>query len=130
VPRLGHESQLDRFDLLVKSYLPTLRLHPLSQKAIPKLAKDSRALKAIARAIREIPTHHALWLADSRALSQIPDSSVHLVVTSPPYFDLKKYPGHDAQLGDVHDYEVFLKNLDCVWAECYRVLAEPSASTM
>lgn len=119
----GEESAA-QLDLLVKRYLPALRLHPLSQKAIPRLAKDPRALKAIAKAVREVPTGHHLWLGDSRTMSHIPDDSVHLVVTSPPYFDLKKYPAHESQLGGVHDYEVFLKKLDCVWAECYRVLVK------
>jgi DNA modification methylase len=59
-------------------------------------------------------------MADMR----IGDESVHLIVTSPPYFDLKKYPDHDAQLGGLHDYQVFLKELDRVWGECHRVLVK------
>jgi DNA modification methylase len=57
-------------------------------------------------------------------MSHIDPESVHLVVTSPPYFDLKQYPEHDAQLGAYHDYEVFLKELDRVWDECRRVLVK------
>jgi hypothetical protein len=111
------------FNALVRAHLPKLRLKPLSQKAIPRLAKDRHALSAIARAIREIPTGHRFHLGDARTMAQLPDESVHLVVTSPPYFDLKKYPDNDAQLGGLHDYEVFLKELDRVWAECRRALA-------
>ncbi|MGH7331252.1 MAG: DNA-methyltransferase [Candidatus Rokuibacteriota bacterium] len=81
-------------------------------------------MNAIERAVREISTQHDLWLGDARSMSRIPDESVHLVVTSPPYFDLKKYPDHDSQLGGLHDYEVFLKELDRIWAECYRVLVK------
>ena len=109
---------------LVKKYLPRLSLDPLPQEAIPRLAKDQSALKAIQRAIREVPTRHAILLGDARAMSRIPDESVHLVVTSPPYFDLKKYPEHESQLGALHDYDVFLKELDRVWADCYRVLVK------
>ncbi|MEK7714252.1 MAG: DNA methyltransferase, partial [candidate division NC10 bacterium] len=109
---------------LVKKYLPRLSLDPLPQEAIPRLAKDQPALKAIQRAIREVPTRHAILLGDARAMSRIPDESVHLVVTSPPYFDLKKYPEHESQLGALHDYDVFLKELDRVWADCYRVLVK------
>lgn len=114
----------DGLDELVRRHLPKVRLRPLSQRTIPRLAKDRSALKAIAKATKEIPTGHALWLGDARGMSHIPDESVHLVVTSPPYFDLKKYPEHSSQLGGVHDYEVFMKELDRVWSECFRVLVE------
>jgi site-specific DNA-methyltransferase (adenine-specific) len=68
-------------------------------------------------------TTHRLHLGDSRDLSFIPDSSVHLVVTSPPYWTLKEYAkGNRSQLGDIEDYEKFLKELDKVWLECVRVL--------
>src|SRR5207248_7670836 len=48
--------------------------------------------------------------------------SVHLVVTSPPYFTLKKYENNENQLGEIEDYEKFLDELDRVWRECSRVL--------
>ena len=68
-------------------------------------------------------TFHRLHRGDARELSWIPDSSVHLVVTSPPYWTLKDYaPDCDGQLGAVSDYEEFLDQLDRVWTECRRVL--------
>jgi site-specific DNA-methyltransferase (adenine-specific) len=68
-------------------------------------------------------TTHRLHLGDARDLSWIPDASVHLVVTSPPYWILKEYArGNQSQLGDIADYEVFLEELDKVWRECVRVL--------
>jgi len=68
-------------------------------------------------------TTHRLHLGDSRDLSWLPDSSVHLVVTSPPYWTLKEYAqGNRSQLGDIAEYEKFLTELDKVWAECARVL--------
>jgi modification methylase len=68
-------------------------------------------------------TTHRLHLGDSRDLTWIPDSSVHLVVTSPPYWTLKEYAkGNRSQLGDIDDYENFLTQLDKVWMECVRVL--------
>lgn len=109
---------------IVRKHLPSLPIDPLRQDALPRIAKDRASMNAIGRAVREISTRHDLWLGDARAVSRIPPESVHLVVTSPPYFDLKKYPEHDSQLGAVHDYEVFLKELDRVWAECYRVLVK------
>jgi len=59
---------------------------------------------------------------DARDLSFIGDESVHLVVTSPPYWTLKRYNEHPDQLGHVADYEDFLGELCKVWEECYRVL--------
>jgi DNA modification methylase len=68
-------------------------------------------------------TNHRLHLGDARDLSWIPDASVHLVVTSPPYWTLKKYaPGNQDQMGHFEDYEHFLSELDRVWRECKRVL--------
>ncbi len=68
------------------------------------------------------PTHHRLILGDSRSMRQLGDQSIHLVVTSPPYWTLKDYNDHPAQLGHVADYEQFLDETEKVWRECYRVL--------
>lgn len=67
-------------------------------------------------------TTHLLSLCDARQLEWIPDGSVHLVVTSPPYFNLKKYNEHPDQMGDIDEYEHFHDELDKVWSHCYRVL--------
>jgi DNA modification methylase len=69
-------------------------------------------------------TRHQLILGDARNLSFIPSESVHLVVTSPPYFNLKPYESDAGgrQLGRIDDYEAFLDELDYVWRECTRVL--------
>ena len=61
-----------------------------------------------------LPTTHKLHLGDARELSWIADSSVHLVVTSPPYWTLKQYNPNDAQLGAVADYSAFMDELDKV----------------
>lgn len=67
-------------------------------------------------------TTHRLYRGDARTLDRIADGTVHLIVTSPPYWTLKSYPESDAQLGAVEDYEQFLVSLDRVWRECERVL--------
>lgn len=69
-----------------------------------------------------ITTNHSLVLGDARSLPFIEDESVHLVVTSPPYWTLKRYNEGKSQLGHVEDYETFLGELEKVWRECYRVL--------
>ncbi len=68
-------------------------------------------------------TTHRLHVGDARDISWIPDSTVHLVVTSPPYWTLKQYePGNADQMGHFDDYEHFLSQLDRVWTQCARVL--------
>ncbi|MEI8003076.1 MAG: site-specific DNA-methyltransferase [Methanothrix sp.] len=94
------------------------------QKAIPALAKDLAATKAIEKAIKRVPTQHRLILGDSRHMDDIEDESVHLVVTSPPYWTLKEYPVQEGQLGRIGDYEQFLENLDHVWKNALRVLVK------
>lgn len=67
-------------------------------------------------------TSHRLVSGDARDLSFIPDESVHLIVTSPPYWTLKRYNPNPAQLGHIDDYQGFLEELNKVWRHCYRVL--------
>jgi len=69
-------------------------------------------------------TLHQMILGDARDLSFIPSESVQLIVTSPPYFNLKPYASDAGgrQLGRIDDYEAFLDELDHVWRECARVL--------
>ncbi|MGQ9684275.1 MAG: DNA-methyltransferase [Anaerolineae bacterium] len=67
-------------------------------------------------------THHRVVEGDARDLSFLQDESVHLIVTSPPYWTLKRYRDHPRQLGHVAEYEQFLMELEKTWRECYRVL--------
>ncbi len=67
-------------------------------------------------------TTHRLHLGDARDLSWVASESVHLVVTSPPYWTLKEYEPSEHQMGAIGEYEKFLDELDKVWRECYRVL--------
>ena len=67
-------------------------------------------------------TYHRLINGDARDLSFLSDESIHLVVTSPPYWNLKRYNENPDQLGHVNDYESFLSELEKVWREVFRVL--------
>ena len=66
-------------------------------------------------------TKHICILGDSRRMDEVKNSSVHLVVTSPPYWQLKDY-GIAAQIGFNDSYEEYINNLNLVWKECFRVL--------
>ena len=54
-------------------------------------------------------------------MNLLPDRSVHLVVTSPPYWQLKDY-GTINQIGFHDNYEIYINNLNLVWSECERVM--------
>jgi site-specific DNA-methyltransferase (adenine-specific) len=67
------------------------------------------------------PAHHRIIFGDSRSMREAGDRSVHLIVTSPPYWQLKDYD-NKAQIGFHDSYEEYINNLNLVWAECHRVL--------
>lgn len=67
-------------------------------------------------------TTHTLYHGDARKLSFIKDESVHLILTSPPYYNLKEYQRGEDQLGIIDDYQIFIDEVKKVWEECYRIL--------
>jgi len=64
---------------------------------------------------------HKIIIGDSRRMKEVPDESVHLIITSPPYWQLKDY-GDEKQIGFHDSYEEYINNLNLVWNECHRVL--------
>ena len=90
--------------------------------AIPKLSRDQRVMSRIESVVRGRQTSHELIHGNARSASALAERSVHLVVTSPPYWTLKRYNDHDEQLGHVADYDEFIAGLDEVWSNCYRAL--------
>lgn len=92
------------------------------QTELPAIAKDRVAMEKIEDAVRSIRTYHKMNCGDSRVLD-LPAGSVHLVLTSPPYWNLKRYKDGDGQLGHINDYKGFLAELCKVWANCYQALA-------
>jgi DNA modification methylase len=109
-------------DGIFEEFLPA-ELPPIDdlQTAIPRLARDQQAVAAIARAVRRIPTAHKLLLGDAREI-EFEDSSIQLVLTSPPYWTLKEYRKTAGQMGHISSYEDFIEQLDRVWQNCYRAL--------
>src|SRR5581483_7686039 len=92
-----------------------------TQKAIPRIAKTERLTTAIERMLPHIPSKHDLYFGDARELS-VSQGSVHLVLTSPPYWTLKEYNPAEGQLGHIENYERFLGELDKVWKRCFDAL--------
>jgi site-specific DNA-methyltransferase (adenine-specific) len=68
-----------------------------------------------------VKTKHKIIIGDSRQMNLIPDNSVQLIITSPPYWQLKDY-GVENQIGFNDSYEEYINNLNLVWKESYRVL--------
>ncbi|MFQ5636763.1 MAG: DNA-methyltransferase, partial [bacterium] len=66
-------------------------------------------------------TIHKCIMGDSRKMDEIKNSSVHLIVTSPPYWQLKDY-GSEGQIGFNDSYEEYINNLNLIWNECNRIL--------
>lgn len=107
----------------LKPFIPREVL-PLTnpQTDLPRIAKDAALIRLIDEAVLRVPTSHTLRLGDARSMDTIPAESVHLVVTSPPYWTLKEYRDSDGQMGHIESYDEFLDGLDRVWEHCYRVL--------
>ncbi len=112
------ESSVLRIDDYVP---PELRCLADPQTAIPALAKDQKLLRLIRDAVQQVPTSHRVCLGDARSMALDPES-VHLVLTSPPYWTLKEYRDTTGQLGHVENYAEFLEQLDTVWRQCYDAL--------
>jgi DNA modification methylase len=107
----------------LNEYVPSeLRGVTDSQTAIPRIAKDGKLTSKIEAAVQSIPTTHSLFLSDCRTGPEIPPASVHLVLTSPPYWTLKEYRDSDGQMGHIDDYDLFLEQLDEVWQRCFEAL--------
>jgi DNA modification methylase len=92
------------------------------QTAIPRIAKEPESIQLIERAVHHVPTSHSLYRGDAREMPGLAPQSVHLVLTSPPYWTLKEYRDSDGQLGHVEDYDEFLQELDKVWKQCFHAL--------
>ena len=92
------------------------------QTAIPRIARTPELTQAVEAAIQQIPTAHILNLGDARKMVGLKPESVHLVLTSPPYWTLKEYRDVKGQLGHVSNYDRFLDDLDKIWQQCFDAL--------
>lgn len=120
---LARSAKLDSSGSDLDRWIPEeLRSLHDPQTAIPAIAKNPRSVRLIEEAVRSIPTRHVLYLRDARRLGDLPPCSVHLVLTSPPYWTLKPYRHSAGQLAEIADYETFLCELDRVWKHCFDAL--------
>lgn len=120
-PAVPKTCQLEPVDL--RDFVPSELSHLADlQTAIPEIAKDEKLLARIRQAVQQVPTKHLLVQGDARRMSKEKVGSVHLVVTSPPYWTLKKYRDTKGQLGHIAGYDEFIEELDRVWKSCFDLL--------
>ena len=119
----GAEASRSNQQIDLGEFVPA-EVYPLEnpQTDIPRIAKDPKLVQLIEEAVRNVPTRHSLNLGDARAMDELAPNSVHLVLTSPPYWTLKEYRDSEGQMGHIEDYDSFLDELDKVWAHCFRAL--------
>jgi DNA modification methylase len=98
------------------------QLDSLEQTEIPRLARNPAAMKLLEQVLLRIPTSHFLVHGDARQMRSLSPEGAHLVLTSPPYWTLKKYEEADGQLGHVNSYDEFLGELARVWSRCFNSL--------
>jgi DNA modification methylase len=92
------------------------------QTELPRIARDKKLVAQIEAKLEQLPTHHDLYHRDSRTIDFLAPESVHLVVTSPPYWTLKDYNVSEGQIGYIEDYDKFVNELDRVWKACFHAL--------
>ena len=98
-----------------------------------EIATNGNGENAIAHYLSSRPYLDKVYFKDARKMNEIPSESIHLVITSPPYFNIKDYSldgrqqsktsqNVEGQIGNIQDYKKYLCELTKVWKECYRVL--------
>ena len=93
------------------------------QRSLPAIAMDPESTARIDELLPALPTTHRLLEGDSRkVISDLPEGSIHLAITSPPYWNLKEYVDGPDQLGHVEDYKDFLDAIDVVWEGILKAL--------
>lgn len=93
------------------------------QKVTPITQKIKSSKTASKTVLKVRDTTQKLYLADSRKMSDLDSESIHLCVTSPPYFNAKMYSQNlEKDLGNIHDLDEWFDEIGKVWAEVFRVL--------
>ncbi len=71
-------------------------------------------------------TTQKIFIKNSMKMDDLIDNSIHLMITSPPYFDTKMYSREPIpdDLGNIHDIDEWFEKISVVWKEVYRVLQQ------
>ncbi|MGC8913325.1 MAG: DNA methyltransferase, partial [Thermoplasmata archaeon] len=112
-PQIAASGQM-RFDLNeIKKY---------EEKFKPKVQTDKLVDKVNIMEING--THQKILVKNSMKMDDLPDNSIHLMITSPPYFDTKMYSREpiEGDLGNIHDVNEWFERISEVWKEVFRVL--------
>ncbi len=116
----------------VKDFVKFHNLKPHDEITIYRL--DKRIYKVSPNnGLHKTDFINKVFFKDARNMDELPNESVHLIVTSPPYYNVKDYSldgwqkrktseNKKGQIGDINSYERYLKELTIAWKECYRVL--------
>ena len=91
---------------------------------VPILQVKKKAILPTENIIRVNNTTQKIYIKNSQNMEDILNDSVHLMITSPPYFDTKMYSNKpiEKDLGNIHDLDEWFKEISKVWKEVYRVL--------
>jgi len=94
-----------------------------AKKFSPHVQRERKDVKEI-NIIKINATIQKIFVRNSMMMSGVPDDSIHLMITSPPYFDTKMYSKEpiEGDLGDIHDVDEWFEKIGHVWREVYRVL--------
>ena len=82
---------------------------------------------------KENKSINKIFFKDSRKMKEVENESIQLIITSPPYFNIKDYSldgyqenkkgkAKKGQIGDINVYETYINEMLDVWKECFRVL--------
>lgn len=69
-------------------------------------------------------TTQKIYIENAMLMKDVDDNSVHLMITSPPYFNTKMYSKEPIEndLGNIHNIDEWFEKISLVWKEVYRVL--------
>ena len=96
---LGNEKEIENNDLFYLKKMKSLSFFPF------------------------IPSGHSVYFKSSERMSEVKNGSVQMAITSPPYWGLRDY-GIKSQIGYGESYEEYLKRLEKVFKEVFRVLKQ------
>lgn len=105
-----------RFDLKdIKEY----------EKVSPLIKKEDKKIELPNENVLSINnTTQKIFIKNAMSMDELKDDSIHLMVTSPPYFNAKMYTKKHIRndLGNIHDLDEWFEKISIVWKEVFRVL--------